>query len=1247
MSFSNWLNRIAPQNTSKPGTSRKAKLRRFRPILETLEDRCVPSFVVNSLADDGKDHELRSEIQQAEMLGQMTGQTYTVTFQQNLSGTITLMQGELDINTSVNVDATNAKNIVIDAHYASRVFGIVGTSSPVITVNLTDLTIERGLSDNKFTNAGGGMFIEFANVTLNNCTVTHNEALLTSGKVGSAGGALFVANSQIQANQCNITDNISIGGPAGAEGGGIYAFDSSVQLLGGALLRNKAGGGNGDASTGNFGPAAGGDASGGALFAFAGQVLLQGVEIDNNAAYGGAGSRGVHMYGQPGGNAYGGALYFSNCAGATIFACPSHQNKAEGGSGGAGSDGPYAGAEGGAGGNAQGGWLYATNTSVTLDKNVPLPPYIIQGNEAAGGLGGSGGAGVAQGGKGGDGGAAQGGATYCLNGFIRFPSLIAIPLNNQPWGLIDNTAVGGAGGSGGSGGSGGVAGTGGTGGDAQGGGVELENSESFVTGFMGRNTAQGGQGGSGGVNRNTSGSGGAGGAGGAGVGGALYSANKGFATIISDPFGISLNSANGGRGGDGGEGPNGGEGGNGGAGLGGAFDAANDIFQIGKSFLQNNNANGGAGGNGGGTTSDNGQGGMGGAGGMARGGAVNLDHVDNDIVQSTLSSNRATGGQGGYGGTAWLSDAGSGGNGGAGGISQGGAVATAGGFALLKNDVFDDNHALGGAGGIGVIGVGFSQVHDGGSGGNGGLGANGQGGSIFITGAATVNMGNSTISGSSAQGGDGGSGGPAFEIYFISPGIAGHGEMGGNGDGGGLFADGGTITLVNNTLSSNVAKGGQGGRGGDIPDTSGPDGGNGGDGGAGRGGGLAAAGANFLLVNNTFNQDSAQGGNGGAGGDSGSFDIGGTGGNGQGGEGGAIYASDGTLKFINDTIDGNTAASGDAGPGGQPTNNDGAKLPSYAGGIYVDIGGAVPDLQLMNTIVAQDQADIDPDIAGLIHSSDHDFIGDGTGAIFIPSPFDQIGPVKGNPIDPLLTGLGNYGGPTNTMIPKSGSLVNDKGNDDALKPIAVAQEVVLDPEVLKNPTDQRGLQRKVGLAIDIGATEYGVGPTTAQHGDPSNGAPFPRPKGNAAIVPPGIPHGGLHVPSEAFEASRFASSVFLDFLEDLLPMMRVPGRIMLDRPVPLSPQGAIFSTEPTFSWTAPPGATHYLLIVRDHTTGKKIFAGIVLANSWFPPQPFTPGHEYDWFVQARDDLGDFSSDSLDAKLRVERLFVGPKRAFRL
>jgi hypothetical protein len=89
---------------------------------------------------------------------------------------------------------------------------------------------------------------------------------------------------------------------------------------------------------------------------------------------------------------------------------------------------------------------------------------------------------------------------------------------------------------------------------------------------------------------------------------------------------------------------------------------------------------------------------------------------------------------------------------------------------------------------------------------------------------------------------------------------------GGAGSGGGLYLAGGSVTLTNNTLGSNQALGGSGGPGGFDPAPFTFRGGAGGNGGAGLGGGMYAAGGSVTLTNDTLSSNSAGGGTGGAGG---------------------------------------------------------------------------------------------------------------------------------------------------------------------------------------------------------------------------------------------------------------------------------------------------------------------------------------------------------------------------------------------
>jgi hypothetical protein len=97
----------------------------------------------------------------------------------------------------------------------------------------------------------------------------------------------------------------------------------------------------------------------------------------------------------------------------------------------------------------------------------------------------------------------------------------------------------------------------------------------------------------------------------------------------------------------------------------------------------------------------------------------------------------------------------------------------------------------------------------------------------------------------------------------------------------------------------------------------------------------------------------------------------------------------------------------------------------------------------------------DPDISGAFMSQGHNFIrlaGSATGFIGGLS-----GDIVGN-VDPGLGALGDYGGPTPTVALLPGSLAIDAGDDS-----------------LGSGADQRGLPRKSGRHVDIGAYELQLG----------------------------------------------------------------------------------------------------------------------------------------------------------------------------
>ncbi|MGO9466437.1 MAG: beta strand repeat-containing protein, partial [Isosphaeraceae bacterium] len=175
-------------------------------------------------------------------------------------------------------------------------------------------------------------------------------------------------------------------------------------------------------------------------------------------------------------------------------------------------------------------------------------------------------------------------------------------------------------------------------------------------------------------------------------------------------------------------------------------------------------------------------------------------------------------------------------------------------------------------------------------------------------------------------------------------------------------------------------------------------------------------------------------------------------------DGGGIESA-GTLTVINSTIAGNMASSGVGGG----INNAGAMTlinstvadnTAYDGGGIQNGGSAT----VGNTIVADNNltGGSGPDFDGTVTTdAGNNLIGETDGSTGWAGS-DLSGTVA-QPLDPLLSALGNYGGPTETLALLPGSPAIDAGNN-ALIPDGIT-------------TDQRGLSRIDNGIVDIGAFE--------------------------------------------------------------------------------------------------------------------------------------------------------------------------------
>ena len=151
---------------------RRSRLSRCRPILETFEERTLPSTLTVTNLQDSGDGSLRGQIAAA-----ASGDI--INFDPTVQGTITLTSGELGLFGNLTIQGPGAANLTVSGGNAQRVFHV----EPGANVTISGLTIANG----RASDFGGGIDSE-GSLTLLNSTLTNNTA-------ASGGGVYFVVNN--------------------------------------------------------------------------------------------------------------------------------------------------------------------------------------------------------------------------------------------------------------------------------------------------------------------------------------------------------------------------------------------------------------------------------------------------------------------------------------------------------------------------------------------------------------------------------------------------------------------------------------------------------------------------------------------------------------------------------------------------------------------------------------------------------------------------------------------------------------------------------------------------------------------------------------------------------------------------------------------------------------------------------------------------------------------------------------------
>ena len=194
-----------------------------------------PSLVVTTLDDvvDNMDYEisLREAIAYAAANPNLGAE---ITFQNGLTGTITLNSGELEIAQSLKI---NGENITIDANNASRAIKITGSAAQSVSVELSGFSFVNGNaygSANAPTFNPGDAYVEAYDaydaydggaISVSNATLTISDAVFENN-AGYVGGAIFVSDGSL-----NLTDVEFIENVGHYQGGAVNIYASSDKTV--------------------------------------------------------------------------------------------------------------------------------------------------------------------------------------------------------------------------------------------------------------------------------------------------------------------------------------------------------------------------------------------------------------------------------------------------------------------------------------------------------------------------------------------------------------------------------------------------------------------------------------------------------------------------------------------------------------------------------------------------------------------------------------------------------------------------------------------------------------------------------------------------------------------------------------------------------------------------------------------------------------------------------------------------------